>query len=105
MTIPINYKYDKTKLGDYYYTSLAEIKETSNVVTTASDNPIQYKNLSNFLLGFGGALNYFDLNGVTHMEGYFDAYKIGITAKDIFNGSGLSEGMWKTLLKNAGVKA
>ena len=105
MTIPINYKYDKTKLGDYYYTSLAEIKETSNVVTTASDNPIQYKNLSNFLLGFGGALNYFDLNGETHMEGYFDAYKKGITAKDVFNGSGLSEGTWKTLLKNAGVKA
>ena len=105
MTIPINYKYDKTKLGDYYYTSLAEIKENSNVITTASDNPIQYKNLSNFLLGFGGALNYFDLNGETHMEGYFDAYKKGITAKDIFNGSGLSEGMWKTLLKNAGVKA
>ena len=105
MTIPINYKYDKTKLGDYYYTSLAEIIETSNVIATASDNPIQYKNLSNFLLGFGGALNYFDVKGETHMEGYFDAYKKGITAQTIFTGSCLSSATWETLLKNAGVKA
>ena len=101
MNIPINYDYDEQKLGDYYYTSFKQIKKEAEVVTTASSNPIHYKNLSNFLLGFGGVLNYYKYNGQTMMEGYLQAYRTGRTAKDIFEGSGLSEATWQTLLENA----
>ena len=101
MNIPINYDYDEQKLGDYYYTSFKQIKKEAEVVTTASSNPIQYKNLSNFLLGFGGVLNYYDYNGVVKMDGYLQAYRDGRTAKDIYEGSGLSEATWQTLLENA----
>ncbi len=105
MEVPINYNYDVTKLDDnYYYTSLKEIKKASTVITTASENPVQYKNLPKFLLGFSGALNYFDVKGETHMEGYFAAYKNGITARTIFGGSRLSAAEWGNILTNAGVK-
>ena len=103
MNIPISYKYDTEKLGDYYYTSLAEIRKQSEIVTTASDNPIQYKNLSKFLLGFGGALNSFKVQSEDHLEGYFAAYKNGITAQTIFNGSRMTSGDWTVILKNAGL--
>ena len=101
MNIPINYDYDEQKLGDYYYTSFKQIKKEAEVVTTASSNPIHYKNLSNFLLGFGGVLNYYDYNGVVKMDGYLQAYRDGRTAKDIYEGSRLSEATWQTLLENA----
>ena len=102
MNIPINYDYNETKLGDYYYKSFKKLRnEESEVISTASDNPIQYKNLSNFLLGFGGALNYYNYNGQVMMEGYLQAFRNGRTAKDIFNGSPLSEGKWTTLKANA----
>lgn len=101
MNIPINYDYDEQKLGDYYYTSFKQIKKEAEVITTASSNPIQYKNLSNFLLGFGGVLNYYDYNGVVKMDGYLQAYREGRTAKDIYEGSRLSEATWRTLLENA----
>ena len=103
MNIPISYEYDAEKLGDYYYTSLAEIRKQSKIVTTASDKPIQYKNLSKFLLGFGGALNYFKVQGNDHMEGYFAAYKNGITAQTIFDGSRMTSGDWTIIRKNAGL--
>ena len=101
MNIPINYDYDEQKLGDYYYTSFKQIKKEAEVITTASSNPIQYKNLSNFILGFGGVLNYYDYNGVVKMDGYLQAYRDGRTAKDIYEGSRLSEATWQTLLENA----
>ena len=102
MNIPINYDYNETKLGDYYYKSFKKLRyEESEVISTASDNPIQYKNLSNFLLGFGGALNYYNYNGQVMMEGYLQAFRNGRTAKDIFSGSPLSEGKWTTLKANA----
>ena len=101
MNIPINYDYDEQKLGDYYYTSFKQIKKEAEVITTASSNPIQYKNLSNFILGFGGVLNYYDYNGVVKMDGYLQAYREGRTAKDIYQGSRLSEATWRTLLENA----
>lgn len=101
MNIPINYDYDEKKLGDYYYTSFKELRSKADIITTASDNPVQYKNLSNFILGFGGALNYYTYNGQVMMEGYLQAYRSGRTAKDIYTGSTLSEAAWKTLLENA----
>lgn len=101
MNIPINYDYDEQKLGDYYYTSFKQIKKEAEVITTASSNPIQYKNLSNFILGFGGVLNYYNYNGVVKMDGYLQAYREGRTAKDIYEGSRLSEATWRTLLENA----
>ena len=101
MNIPINYDYDETKLGDYYYTSFKKIRQEAVVVSTASSNPIQYKNLSSFLLGFGGALNYYNYNGQVMMEGYLQAYRDGRTAKDVFSGSTLSEASWKTILENS----
>jgi len=101
MNVPINYDYDEQKLGDYYYTSFKKIKSESDVVTTASSNPIQYKNLSSFLLGFGGALNYYNYKGNVMMEGYLQAYRNGRTARDIYEGSTLSEASWQTLLENA----
>ena len=102
MNIPINYEYDETKLGDYYYTEFKKFRNgQSDVVTVASSNPIHYKNLSSFLLGFGGALNYYNYNGQVMMEGYLQAYRNGKTAKDIFNGSTLSEATWQTLRDNA----
>ena len=101
MNIPINYDYDETKLGDYYYTSFKELRSKSDIVTTASSNPIQYKNLSNFILGFGGALNYYNYKGQVMMEGYLQAYRNGRTAKDIYTGSTLSEATWQTILANA----
>ena len=103
MNIPISYEYDTEKLGDYYYTSLAEIRKQSKIVTTASDKPIQYKNLSKFLLGFGGALNSFKVQGNDHIEGYFAAYKNGITAQTIFDGSRMTSGDWTIIRKNAGL--
>lgn len=105
MNVPINYNYDETKLGDYYYTSLKEIKKKSDVLTTASDNPIQYKNLSNFLFGFGGALCYFNVKNEKHQEGFIPAFMNGITAETIFSGQCLNSASWKTLLENAGIKA
>ena len=101
MNIPINYDYDEQKLGDYYYTSFKQIKKEAEVITTASSNPIQYKNLSNFILGFGGVLNYYNYNGLVKMDGYLQAYREGRTAKDIYEGSRLSEATWRTLLENA----
>ena len=102
MNIPINYEYDETKLGDYYYKEFKEFRNgQSDVVTVASSNPIHYKNLSSFLLGFGGALNYYNYNGQVMMEGYLQAYRDGRTAKDIFTGSTLSEATWQTLRDNA----
>ena len=102
MNIPINYEYDETKLGDYYYKEFKEFRNgKSDVVTVASSNPIHYKNLSSFLLGFGGALNYYNYNGQVMMEGYLEAYRNGRTAKDIFNGSTLSEATWQTLREKA----
>ena len=101
MNIPINYDYDEKKLGDYYYTSFKKLRSEADVITTASDNPVQYKNLSSFILGFGGALNYYTYNGQVMMEGYLQAYRNGRTAKDIYTGSTLSEAIWKTLLENA----
>ena len=101
MNVPINYEYDEQKLGDYYYTSFKQIKKEANVVTTASSNPIHYKNLSSFLLGFGGALNYYKYNNLVMMEGYLQAYKNGRTAKEIFEGSTLGEAVWGNLLENA----
>lgn len=101
MNIPINYDYDEKKLGDYYYTSFKELRSKADIITTASDNPVQYKNLSNFILGFGGTLNYYTYNGQVMMEGYLQAYRNGRTAKDIYTGSTLSEAVWKTLLENA----
>ena len=101
MNIPINYDYDETKLGDYYYTSFKKIRSEAEVVTTASENPVQYKNLSSFLLGFGGALNYYNYNGQVMMEGYLQAFRNGRTAKEIYSGSVLSEATWKTMLENA----
>lgn len=102
MNIPINYDYNETKLGDYYYKSFKKLRnEEAEVISTASDNPIQYKNLSNFLLGFGGVLNYYNYNGQVMMEGYLQAFRNGRTAKDIFSGSPLSEGKWTTLKANA----
>ena len=101
MNIPINYDYDEKKLGDYYYTSFKKLRSEADVITAASDNPAQYKNLSSFILGFGGALNYYTYNGQVMMEGYLQAYRNGRTAKDIYTGSTLSEAIWKTLLENA----
>lgn len=101
MNIPINYDYDEKKLGDYYYTSFKKLRSEADVITTASDNPVQYKNLSSFILGFGGTLNYYTYNGQVMMEGYLQAYRNGRTAKDIFMGSTLSEAAWKTMLENA----
>ena len=101
MNVPINYEYDEQKLGDYYYTSFKQIKKEADVVTTASSNPIHYKNLSSFLLGFGGALNYYKYNNLVMMEGYLQAYKNGRTAKEIFEGSTLGEAVWENLLENA----
>ena len=101
MNIPINYDYDETKLGDYYYTSFKKIRSEADIITTASSNPVQYKNLSNFILGFGGVLNYYNYNGQVMMEGYLQAYRNGRTAKDIYMGSTLSAASWKTILENA----
>lgn len=102
MNIPINYEYDETKLGDYYYKDFKKFRNgQSDVVTVASSNPIHYKNLSNFLLGFGGALNYYNYKGQVMMEGYLQAYRDGRTAQDIFTGSTLSEDTWQTLRENA----
>ena len=102
MNIPINYEYDETKLGDYYYKEFKEFRNgKSDVVTVASSNPIHYKNLSSFLLGFGGALNYYNYKGQVMMEGYLQAYRDGRTAKDIFTGSTLSEATWQTLREKA----
>ena len=102
MNIPINYEYDETKLGDYYYKEFKKFRNgQSDVVTVASNNPIHYKNLSSFLLGFGGALNYYNYNGQVMMEGYLQAYRDGRTAKDIFTGSTLSEATWQTLREKA----
>ena len=101
MNIPINYDYDEEKLGDYYYKSFKQLRSEVDVISTASDNPIQYKNISSFTLGFGGALAYYDYNGQPMMEGYLQAYRDGRTAKDIFVGSTLSQSTWSTLLENS----
>ena len=101
MNIPINYDYDEEKLGDYYYTSFKKLKSEADVISTASENPIQYKNISSFTLGFGGALAYYTYNGQVMMEGYLQAYRNGRTAKDIFVGSTLSQSTWSTLLENS----
>lgn len=102
MNIPINYDYNEEKLGDYYYKSFKEIKNQSAVITTASDKPVHYKNLKKFLLGFSGALNYFEIDGKQHPEGYLEAYRKNITAQQIFNGSKpLTESNWKEMMAAA----
>lgn len=101
LTVPVNYNYDITKLGNTYYEDLATYRKDAEVVQPSSYSTRYKKNMATFLIGYTMTISSFaSPNGTQNVGGYLDAFKkLGCSSQYIFENTKISKDSWDKMSK------
>lgn len=96
---PIEYDYDNSTL-DYYFSTLSEIVEDSQVIYYAAESNIFKKAKMNFSLTWSGPANIATIGHTQVMQGFLVAMKsYGGSVHDIFNTTRKTKSGWQSYLE------